>query len=339
MKKLISIIVPVYNVPTSMLECCLESLKKITLPDVEVIVVDDGSNKITADFCDEFSDKNMKIFHKKNGGLCDARNYGVSKATGEWICFVDGDDYIDSDIFNRIFSYIIDNDIDIISFGTVKKYQYNSFKYDYAKYFKNNVVYSDNLELIKKLLDFNSGIGDVTAKLYRRKFLIKNNIYHNKHIKQGVEAIDFNFRCFEKLKKFLFIKEYGYYYVYNDKSITFTMNNRSMDFLLKGVNCLYEDKNKSKYNEEISDILDLRIQYVVATTLVSGIFASDNKLTKVEQKQLVKKLIENENINNALSNKNVKIELKRRLTIFMMKTKMFLGIKLIAYLRKKQKQS
>lgn len=339
MNELISIIVPVYNVPSNMLKQCLNSLKKIKYANFEVIVVDDGSNKLTASLCDKFLDKNIKIYHKKNGGLCDTRNYGVSKASGEWICFVDGDDYIDTDIFNRVFAYDIDNDIDVINFGTIKKYQNDSFKYDYTNYFENNAVYTDNLEIIKKLLDFNSGIGDVTAKLYRRKFLMENSIYHNKEIKQGVEAIDFNFRCFEKLNKFLFIKEYGYYYVYNDKSITFTMNNQSMTLLLKGIDCLYENKENSKFNDEITDVLDLRIQYVVATTLISGIFAPNNKLTKIEQEKFVEKLLENKNINKALSNKKVKIEPKRRLTIFMMKTKFFLGIKLIAYLRKKQKQS
>ena len=118
MKK-ISVIVPVYNVE-KYLSKCLDSIIKQQYPDIEVIVVDDGSTDNSSEIIKEYVYRNDKIkyYKKENGGLSDARNYGVKKATGDYICFIDSDDYIDKKLFERIKCYI-DKDYDVIKYKIV----------------------------------------------------------------------------------------------------------------------------------------------------------------------------------------------------------------------------
>ncbi len=95
----ISIIVPFYKVPYEYMHQCLESILEQTFPDIEVILVDDGSPDDCGKICDEYQllDERVVVIHKKNGGLSDARNAGIAAATSEWITFVDGDDWIEKD--------------------------------------------------------------------------------------------------------------------------------------------------------------------------------------------------------------------------------------------------
>jgi glycosyltransferase involved in cell wall biosynthesis len=98
MNPTVSILIPVYNVPSDLLRRCISSCLAQTLEDVEIIVVDDGSKEETAKVCDEFSVfKNVKVIHQLNKGLSGARNTAFYAAQGEYITFVDGDDYLDAD--------------------------------------------------------------------------------------------------------------------------------------------------------------------------------------------------------------------------------------------------
>ena len=95
----VAIVVPVYKVPFDYLDQCLDSIIHQSFKDIEILVVDDGSPEEWAVKCDSYLEKDsrVRVFHKKNGGLSDARNYGLGEARSEWITFVDGDDWIDPD--------------------------------------------------------------------------------------------------------------------------------------------------------------------------------------------------------------------------------------------------
>ena len=94
---LISVIIPVYNVE-DYLHYAIESLEKQTYKNFEIILVNDGSTDDSGKLCDKYSEKysNVRVFHKENGGLSDARNFGVQKAEGEFITFLDPDDYLEA---------------------------------------------------------------------------------------------------------------------------------------------------------------------------------------------------------------------------------------------------
>lgn len=96
MNKLVSIIVPVYNVE-KYLKRCMTSILEQTYSNLEILLIDDGSPDNSGNLCDEIqsTDERIKVYHKANGGLSSARNYGLERCTGEYIFFIDSDDWIE----------------------------------------------------------------------------------------------------------------------------------------------------------------------------------------------------------------------------------------------------
>ena len=115
---LISVVVPVYNVE-KYVEKCLDSLSHQSYENIEVIVVDDGSTDRSGDICEEFAkkDKRIKVFHKTNGGLSDARNYGIKRAKGEYVCLVDSDDWCKGGFVEKMVRVALKEGADIVVCG------------------------------------------------------------------------------------------------------------------------------------------------------------------------------------------------------------------------------
>lgn len=107
---LVSIIVPVYNVEKYLPEC-IESIKNQTYKNIEVFLIDDGSTDSSGTICEKSTqdDKRFKTFHKENGGISDARNYGINKANGSWITFIDSDDYISEEYIEYLLNLVLKN--------------------------------------------------------------------------------------------------------------------------------------------------------------------------------------------------------------------------------------
>ena len=104
---LISVIVPVYNI-IPYLPRCVESLRTQTYENLEILLIDDGSTDETPALCDRLAteDERIRVFHKKNGGPSSARNFGLQQAGGEYVGFVDSDDYVDADMYERLYGAI-----------------------------------------------------------------------------------------------------------------------------------------------------------------------------------------------------------------------------------------
>lgn len=111
---LISIIVPVYKVE-KYLDRCIESIVKQTYQNLEIVLIDDGSPDLCPEICDEWAkrDSRIQVIHKKNGGLSDARNIGMSFAKGEFVGFVDSDDWVNSEMYSKLMSAILQDNSDI----------------------------------------------------------------------------------------------------------------------------------------------------------------------------------------------------------------------------------
>ena len=107
MNPLISLIIPVYNVEKYLAKC-MESVLAQTYDNFEAILVDDGSTDSSGKMCDEYAKKDTRVlvFHKENGGLSDARNYGVERAHGELVAFLDSDDFVSNDYLFHLYSLI-----------------------------------------------------------------------------------------------------------------------------------------------------------------------------------------------------------------------------------------
>ena len=114
MNPMISVIVPIYNVE-KYLARCVDSIVNQTYKNLEIILVDDGSPDRCPQMCDDYADKDSrnKVIHKKNGGLSDARNAGMAVATGEYISFIDSDDWIETSMFELLLNNIFQYDCEI----------------------------------------------------------------------------------------------------------------------------------------------------------------------------------------------------------------------------------
>lgn len=212
----VSVIVPVYNTEIY-LEKCLLSLVSQTLEDIEIIVINDGTPDNSQKIIDNYKNKypNIKSYIKKNGGLSDTRNYGINIANGEYISFIDSDDYIKNNMLEKMYNYANRNDLDIVVCDTVKVYPENNtqimlksnlkysedviknyliappmacirlFKKEILKKinFKKDIYYED-LELCPKVVNYTKKIGFVEEPLYfylqRKGSIMKQNDFNEK---------------------------------------------------------------------------------------------------------------------------------------------------------------
>lgn len=119
---MISVIVPVYNV-VPYLRKCLDSIVGQTYRDLEVLVIDDGSTDGSGKICDEYRrDERIKVFHTENRGLSSARNLGLDESQGEWIGFVDSDDWIEPDMYECLMDRALETGADVVECGYIKEY-------------------------------------------------------------------------------------------------------------------------------------------------------------------------------------------------------------------------
>ena len=117
----LSVIVPIYNVE-QYIHKCVDSILNQNFKDFELILVDDGSPDSCGKICDEYAqkDERVKVIHKVNGGLSDARNFGLEKAKGEYVSFIDSDDWVDENIYSESLKYMEENDLDIVCFDVTE---------------------------------------------------------------------------------------------------------------------------------------------------------------------------------------------------------------------------
>lgn len=338
----VSIVVPIYKVPEKYLRKCIESLQSQTLKEIEIILVDDGSPDDCGKICDEYAyqDKRIKVIHQENKGLCGARNAGINVCSGEWVTYVDGDDWVETNTYENLIANVND-DIDLICFGYCKDYGIKIVKNDYSKYFENKKIYKTLEEkkyMIKMLLDFNASCATVNTKLIRKSFLVDNSLYHDESLRQGAEGIEFNIRMFNKVKSFKFLTANYYHYTYNDESISTTHNEKNHKMVL---NCFDKIKLEIDNNdEELMNCFYNRLKYVIITTAVSGYFSPTNPEKYTIQKKKYNEYLKNKLVKETLAHKNNKnLDFIRRITLFLIKNRIYFFIKIIANIRNKQKKA
>lgn len=223
-----SIIVPVYNVEEYIADC-LDSILKQSYDNYEVIVVNDGSPDNSQDIIDKYvkKDKRIKSYIKKNGGLSDARNFGVKKAKGDYLVFLDSDDTINDRLLEELNK--VDNNVDII------RYQVNKIDKDNSYVNKSEVFDLKNGEEAFISLINNDWFVSACSSAYRREYFVKNKYEYplgKLHEDFGVTPF-----IYINAKKVTSIDYVGYNYYFRDNSI---MNSNNMDKIKRKNNdCLY----------------------------------------------------------------------------------------------------
>lgn len=208
-----SIIVPVYKVE-DYLERCVQSLMNQTCNEVEIILVDDGSPDRCPAMCDEYAktDVRIKVIHKENGGLSDARNRGIEAATGEYIIFVDADDYISLDACEKLMQYTRMNCDVIIADAVVE-----GAKLDLSHVPNSNQVMS-GLAYLKAAYSHKKAPMAAWLNIYRRDYLINNEI----RFKCGIlhEDEEFTPRALLRAETIVVTGVKFYHYIIREDSIT-----------------------------------------------------------------------------------------------------------------------
>lgn len=220
---LISVIVPIYNVE-KYLPKCIESILKQTYTNIEIILVNDGSPDNSIDICMNYADRDtrIKIVEKKNGGLSDARNAGLKVATGEYVIFVDSDDFIDKNLIYDAYIKITESDSDICYFN------YNQVD-EQGNYLRRNILdledetynlYEDNINnyLISRIFTYKHGV-EAWNKLYRMQIIhdYKLTFIYNHEI--FAEDLLFNLCYLAHTKKIATIPKGYYNYLIRPDSI------------------------------------------------------------------------------------------------------------------------
>jgi len=166
---MVTIIVPVYNI-SEYLPACVESLRKQTYEDIEIILVDDGSTDGSGALCDEYAaqDARIRVVHKENGGLSSARNAGLDVATGQWVLFVDGDDYLVCDAAERLLNVVkLHQDADFLHF----LYQETDGSWQPGEQKPEITVQTNVPDLFQYLYDMGGVAASACTKLFRKELL------------------------------------------------------------------------------------------------------------------------------------------------------------------------
>lgn len=237
----VSVIVPIYNVE-KYLEKCINSLLSQTLEDIQIILVNDGSKDNSGNIAKEYekNNKNRIIYvEKENGGLSDARNYGLKYATSDFIAFLDSDDYIEKNAYEEMYNKAIEENADYVECDFIWEFP-NKIRVDKQYPYKNK----------KEMLSFVRVVA--WNKLIKRQLITDNNLEFPKGLRY--EDIEFTYKLIPFVNKFAYVDKPFIHYVQREGSIANVQNERTAEIftILDNVIEFYKKNNiYEKYRDEL----------------------------------------------------------------------------------------
>ena len=302
----ISVIIPVYKVE-KYLSRCIESVVNQTLEDIEIVLVDDGSPDLCPSMCDTYAkeDKRIKVIHKKNQGLGYARNSGMAIATGEYIAFLDSDDYIRSDMYEKIYDELKRTNANCCVTGYIVKK--DSGEEVYKKNPLGTTIY-EGTDIIKRVLagmlgskpeqvrDTDVGMS-VWKCVYKREILQKNKIFFPSERELISEDIIFQIRAIPYVKRVCTLTDGMYYYCENLTSQSLTKTYSKDKF----------ERYKKLYNTEIEMLSKIETRLRVTRMFLGNTrvcikqICQSAELTKSEKKALLRIICDDDEIQDILN--------------------------------------
>ena len=259
----VSIIVPVYNVEIY-LRKCLDSLVNQTLEDIEIIVVNDSTKDNSQSIIDEYVAKypdKIKAYIKENGGLSDARNFGIKRATGDYIGFVDSDDYVETTMFEKLYNKAISNNLDIVMCGVKLVYEDTNVP--------DREINMSVLQDITSKEDLKSSATHIYPVVWNK--LVKRNLIINEEnfieFKKGIwfEDVHWYLRLLPYLSNMGIVNEPLYNYLQRQNSITYTYNEKLYQLITSMEDIISYYKDKQLYDEYKEELEYLYVRYAFAT--------------------------------------------------------------------------
>lgn len=306
----ISVIVPIYNVERY-LPRCIESVRNQKLADIEIILVDDGSPDACPQMCDDYAraDNRIKVVHKKNEGLGYARNSGLQYATGEYVTFLDSDDYVSKDMYEKVYQALKSTKSDCCVTGYIVKKDSGEEVIKYNPL--GNSVY-ENDEIIRKVLAGMLGslpeqkrdtvIGmSVWKCVYSRDVIVDNRISFPSEREFISEDIIFQIKTIPHTKRVCTLSEGLYYYCENKNSQSLTKTYSRNKF----------DRYKKLYKKELDMLTDLGF-YEETKMRVARMFLGNTRvcvkqicaskeISKSEKKELLRVICNDDDFQKVLT--------------------------------------
>jgi exopolysaccharide biosynthesis protein, sugar transferase len=304
MKKLVSIILPVYNVE-KFIEICLDSIHQQTYSNFEVIIVNDGSTDSSIDYCKQIcnQDSRFSIINKANGGLSDARNVGIDSANGEYIIFVDSDDFISMDMVSHLVSCLEETDSDIAICDPVHYYSDRIYRDLNIFSSASDIKIFDKIDALCEMLYQKSFLVSAWGKIYKRALFEEIRFPIGKLFEDSAVM----YLLFEKCQKIVYSNAKLYAYVHRDNSITTTnFSDRDLDILE------ITDSIINHYNDN-QKIYRAAISYKVSACFRILLNSPSEKKYKKIQKDCLKYILKNWAI--VLFDSNVRLKNKLALIL------------------------
>ena len=324
-KDKISVIVPVYNVE-KYLNRCVESIINQTYKNLEIILIDDGSTDASSQMCDAYEDNRIVVIHKENEGLGLSRNVGISKATGEYILFVDSDDYLDEDMIENLYTDMKENNADTCIGGY--KRVYADRVEEYKNIYAGQVFYDEEIisNVLVKMFGKYGKIDDhiemsVWKVLFSRDIIINNNIKFPSEKEFISEDIIFDTAYYPKSKRLCISGDIGYNYCDNFGSLTTKYNPRRFELqeklfleLKKRTNELgiYELSKQRMLNTLIA-IARYSIKLEQKYADVNGVKVSKKNIQKICSSSILKEAFREYQDNDNIKSKIINFTIKNRL--------------------------
>lgn len=280
-KFLISIVIPIYNAE-KYLEECLNSIKNQTYQNFEVIMVNDGSKDHSETICKRFleDDSRFRYFDKENGGVSSARNVGLDNVEGDYITFIDADDWVDENHLELLITTVKKDHSDIV----VSSYkQFNNIDIFYLRAYTIQEKYllnfekmnrDDFLTIFPKLMSANVCFNNAVAKLFRKELV--NNLRFDTSIKYG-EDLDFYFRLYLNVDSISYVDEPTYIYRSHGDSTTSNFNQEHAEQELNIFKQMYEKIQEIglpsiHYFNKLKKLLELRMDFLENKVLLNEYF-------------------------------------------------------------------
>ena len=266
----VSVIVPIYNVE-KYLEKCINSLLSQTLEDIQIILVNDGSKDNSGNIAKEYEKNNndrVIYVEKENGGLSDARNYGLKYATGDFIAFLDSDDYIEKNAYEEMYNKAIEENADYVECDFIWEFP-NKIRVDKQYPYKNK----------KEMLSFVRVVA--WNKLIKRQLITDNNLEFPKGLRY--EDVEFTYKLIPFVNKFAYVDKPFIHYVQREGSIANVQNERTAEIFTVLDNVI-EFYKKNNIYEEYRDELEYNYaRYLLCSSL--------KRMCKIKDKTIREKLL------------------------------------------------
>ena len=312
----LSIIVPIYRIKESLLKACIESLCNQYSKEIEIILIDDGSPDSCGMICDEYSMRygNIIVKHTSNNGVSCARNEGIKIATGRYLMFVDGDDYLEENVCEECIKAIQSYSADLFMFKFFDKHISESRKDIIVK--DKRQIKNFQLSVLSHIELYSGYIsGSPCAKLYKREIIKYNGLRFVEKLKKCQDRV-FNFDFFNYVNSIVLLDFKGYHYIVNQESVTNKYNPAIISILDKAIHEFELRLNKNDLNQQRAfSLLCLRF---LGEVFHLDILNSNNTETFRERARRIKNIVNFEYYRKALKVHNIFSCGKKNLIIFLL---------------------